>query len=472
MVPKVILGTVPRTDRWYKGRDKFGLTGNELLSHVWMPGLTGAGKTSLLVSWVIQLFKQGIGCTIIDPSGKAVEDILAHLIQAGFYKTNPNAYDEVLWIEPGDSPPYFPLDPLHQPFLSESQTIKFVLEAMHRIWPALAENAPMFDRVMQHSLRLLMDNKADFTQMIKIFNMSKSERKPYIAKITDDQTVDFWERLWNETSIHDHLTYMGTAATRFDLLMLSEAFRYSFGQVGQNVLNPRTAMDQSKLVLIPLHKLDHYTKPFFGSLFSHQYEVAVTTRAPRTDLPPHFLFMDEFWQFVSKSGQSIAEMLTSSRQWGLFAVMAHQDIAQISAHEQLIGAMQNAAVCVGFKHGDQDAEVNARRFGDFGAYADPNQTPLKPIGAGGTATDHYSTVATHLKTLPDFHALVRYKERPAIEIETLKPPKIDVAQDQIDLVKKEYLRRYATPRDQINQPAPPSGGGGTPPNPKPPRVKT
>jgi hypothetical protein len=88
-------------------------------------------------------------------------------------------------------------------------------------------------------------------------------------------------------------------------------------------------------------------------------ESAALSRADnRTARIPHHLMIDEFSQFMAQSEQSLTRMLSETRKYGLFCVMAHQNWTQAS--ERLKGALQNVGIEMIMKSGRMDAEYSAR----------------------------------------------------------------------------------------------------------------
>src|SRR4051795_7495432 len=91
-------------------------------------------------------------------------------------------------------------------------------------------------------------------------------------------------------------------------------------------------------------------------------ESAALSRADNlTNRVPHHLVIDEFSQFMAQSETSLTRMLSETRKYGLFCVMAHQNWTQAS--ERLKGALQNVGIEMILKSGRMDAEYSARILG-------------------------------------------------------------------------------------------------------------
>jgi DNA helicase HerA-like ATPase len=59
------------------GRNKqvFGIKDEDRLSHLYVVGATGSGKTSLLKSMAIEDAKRGLGVLVLDPHGDLASDL-------------------------------------------------------------------------------------------------------------------------------------------------------------------------------------------------------------------------------------------------------------------------------------------------------------------------------------------------------------------------------------------------------------
>jgi hypothetical protein len=91
-------------------------------------------------------------------------------------------------------------------------------------------------------------------------------------------------------------------------------------------------------------------------------ESAALARADNTgERVPHHLMIDEFSQFMAQSETSLTRMLSETRKYQLFCVMAHQNWSQVS--ERLKGALQNVGIEVILKAGRMDAEYSAKVLG-------------------------------------------------------------------------------------------------------------
>ena len=461
---QITLGTVPNSRRLLRRLKRVIIEGEQVKTHKHVIGLSGFGKSKLLESLWLQHFYQGQGVTLIDPHGTSSEYILAALVSSGFYKSNPNAYQKVVWIHFEEGDFYPPLDVTAFPFLTPNETVKFVMEAMHRLWPILSGNAAMFDMVIQHSIRLILANGLPLPELPYIYTMSKDERKHLLLNCDNPLTVNFWTKQWEPLQPRDQITFGGAAPRRADLLSQSEILKWSLGTTGKVIINPRQVMDQATCVLIDLGSIkEKETKKFLGCLFTTAYESAVESRAPRMDMRSHYLLIDEAASFMAQSGEAFEEMLASTRKFGLFVTLAHQTYSQMDQYAKLSGSLQNVGVKVAFQLGKDDAPIMARGVEDF----DPQLVKKEAASPTGqpifaSAQEQYEKAATFLKNLPPRHAVVRIGNQIPTLMETLPMPTPTAHQSEIDFVKSEYVRRYYVPKELIHLPHEQPWNGGRP----------
>src|SRR5712692_1651637 len=80
-IPHIVLGT-----NCALPTQQFVLSGSPLAKHKLISGITGSGKSRLIASMCVQLLREGIPFSLIDPHEDLGKGILETLIATGFYK--------------------------------------------------------------------------------------------------------------------------------------------------------------------------------------------------------------------------------------------------------------------------------------------------------------------------------------------------------------------------------------------------
>ncbi|MCC6236794.1 MAG: ATP-binding protein [Dehalococcoidia bacterium] len=358
--PRLDLGThgaafFPRT---------LALGAEHVAAHKHVIGLTGQGKSKFLASMFVQLVRQGVGCTLIDPHADLATDILALLHDDGLFSRSTFA-DRLLYVDFARRDRFLPFNVLSQPY-DDHTAARNVVEACKRAWPALADgSAPQFENILLAGALVLIQNQLPLTALPRLLT-DKLHRDSLLERVSDEAVVDFFRGRFDHWG-RDAPLMIESTLRRVFLLSFSPSLRHSLGQ-RENALNFRALMDQGVSVIFNLGGLDEDTQRLLGSLVTVGYEVAALSRAdtPLAQRRPHHLFIDEFSQFSAQSEEAFARVLSLARKYGLFLTLAHQTWSQVN--RRLQGALQNA-VEVAFKLGRSDAEWAAPRFGRFDPYA-------------------------------------------------------------------------------------------------------
>ena len=101
-------------------------------------------------------------------------------------------------------------------------------------------------------------------------------------------------------------------------------------------------MDRGVSLLINLALPEQEAGRLLGCLLTVAAEQAALCRGelPENDRGrAYWLFLDEFVNFTAQSEQQLSTMLSQTRKFGLFVVLANQTWSQTSAHLQ--GSLQN-----------------------------------------------------------------------------------------------------------------------------------
>jgi len=164
--------------------------------------------------------------------------------------------------------------------------------------------------------------------------------------------------------------------------------------------------------------------------------------------PTHHLLLDEFSQFTAQSETALTRMLSETRKYGLFCVMAHQNWSQ--ADERLRGALQNAGLEFIFKAGRLDAEYSARLLG----WVDPMSIKHQVDDEEGGKRTHpayfplqeqWEKYIQEIQFLEVGHAFVRLPNDSVRKIHTPTLPTLRIPKGALEEVKQEYLHRYFEP---------------------------
>jgi Helicase HerA, central domain/TraM recognition site of TraD and TraG len=412
-------------------------------------GKTGSGKSYFLAGLFLSLHEAGLPVTLVDPHGDLASLVLMHLVQTGAYN-DPEQYERLIYLDiptAAAQKRYLPFNFLEQPY-DEHAIAELVSDACKRAWPELAHGAPTFENILKHSVVALVQNNLPLTALADLLT-DTSYRNRLLEQVTDPQVVRFFQKrmdLWGIAAPQ----MKESTLNRADLLTLTPLLRYSLGH-RKNTLNFREILDSGRSVIINLAFPYPDARRLFGCLLTVGMESAALARA-NTDMafrgPTHHLILDEFSQFTAQSEESLTRMLSETRKYGLFCVMAHQTWSQ--ANERLQGALQNVGLEVIFKAGRTDAEYSARLLG----WVDP--MAVKHHVADETAEhrthpaffplqEQWERHIQQIQYLKQGQAFVRLPNDTVRKVRTRTLPSLTIRREELLEVKEEYLRRYFEP---------------------------
>ncbi|KPI32439.1 hypothetical protein OV450_6947 [Actinobacteria bacterium OV450] len=238
-----------------------------------------------------------------------------------------------------------------------------VTEAARRAWPELAHGAPTFENILKHSVVALREAGLPLTRLSDLLTDVEYRHRLLETRIRDPQVIRFFRLRMDQWGREAPLMKESTL-NRADLLTLSPVLRYALGHK-DNVLDFRRLIDSGTSLIVNLAIASPDVRRLFGCLLTVGMETAALSRAnlraATAARTPHVLMLDEFSQFMAQSEESLTRMLSETRKYKLFCVMAHQNWSQAS--DRLRGALQNVGMEVVLKAGRPDAEHSARLFG-------------------------------------------------------------------------------------------------------------
>jgi hypothetical protein len=410
-------------------------------------GKTGSGKSYFLAGLFLSMHQAGMPATLIDPHGDLAELVLSHLVQRGVYN-DPEAYDRLVYLDlpqAASTGRYLPFNYLSQPY-DDHAMAELVAEAARRAWPELATGAPTFENILKHSVIALRQNREPLTKLADLL-VDKDYREGLLHNVTDEQVVRFFHMRMDQWG-RDEAHMKESTLNRADLLTLSPVLRHSLG-AAENRLSFRGLIDSGRSLIVNLSLPHPDARRLFGCLLTVGMESAALSRADnRSERTPHHLIIDEFSQFMAQSETALTRMLSETRKYQLFCVMAHQNWSQAS--ERLKGALQNVGIEAILKSGRMDAEYSAKILGS-----------VNPMEVKHVVEDEQAEERTHPNylSLPEqweYHvqqiqrlrvgeAFIRLMDDTVHKLRTPTLPPLTVSRHKLQAVRDQYLTRYFAP---------------------------
>jgi hypothetical protein len=442
--PRILLGT---KQLFYFLARKLHITRQQAHAHMHVLGKTGSGKSYFLAGLFLSMYKAGMPATLIDPHGDLAEMVLSHLIQRGAFQ-DPQTYEKLVYLDipaAAATGRYLPFNYLEQPY-DDHAMAQLIAEACRRAWPELATGAPTFENILKHSVIALRQNNQPLTKLADLL-VDRDFREQLLQNVTDEQVVRFFHQRMDNWG-RDEAHMKESTLNRADLLTLSPVLRYSLG-AAKNRLSFRQLIDSGRSLIVNFAIPDADARRLFGCLLTVGMESAALSRADNlSERTPHHLIIDEFSQFMAQSETALTRMLSETRKYQLFCVMAHQNWSQAS--ERLKGALQNVGIEAILKAGRMDAEYSARVMG-----------AVNPMEVKHLVDDEHAEERTHpnyfslpeqweyqvqqIQNLGVGEALIRLMDDSVHKLRTPTLPPVTISKHQLQTVRDQYLTRYFAP---------------------------
>jgi hypothetical protein len=425
-------------------------------SHWHIIGKSGSGKSFFLANLFLLLYQRGFPVTLIDPHGDLAKLVLSHLVAAGVYR-DPHAFERIIFLDLPQAERqglFMPFNVLKQD-APEDAIASNVKEAFHRAWPELAQGAATFDTLLPDSIMLLLHNHYPITSIHRLL-VNEAFREQLLAHEQDVDLVASFRDVYDKLRKPDQVSYAGSVLRRARQLTQLQVLKYGLGQQDM-ALNFRRIIDQNQSVIVNLALHNPDARRLFGCFLTVGAEQGALSRsalAAHDRTNTHHLLIDEFSEFTAQGEEALTTMLSQTRKFGLFLVMAHQNWSQTSS--RLRGAMQNVGVEVVFEVGREDAEYTARMIGRV----DPKQ--IKHTIKDETLVDRTHPIfdsvgeqregfTQHLQDLKPRSFMLKVRGKPVKQGQTLDVSEPRLAADELAMVQQEYFRRYFTPQPLIEQ---------------------
>jgi hypothetical protein len=333
------------------------------LRHLYLIGKSGVGKSFLLANMAIQDVLAGNGICVLDPHGDLIDDILLRI--------PPERAQDVILFSPADTARPMSLNLLEfDPRYPEQKS--FVINEMIGIFDKLydlkATGGPIFEQYMRNAMLLIMSHPESGCTLMEIPKvLSDAEFRRMKLRFCNDPTVvDFWvkeaEKAGGDAALANVVPYITSKLTSF---ISNDMMRPIIGQP-QSSFNLRQVMDEKKILLVNLPKglVGELNAYLLGMILVGKILMSALSRAdmPRNERNNFYLYIDEFQNFTT---QSITQVLSEARKYGLGLTLAHQYIGQLTKgndHAIKDAVFGNVGTTISFKVGPEDAEFLAKLY--------------------------------------------------------------------------------------------------------------
>ncbi len=347
----------------------FGIKQADRLSHIYVIGKTGVGKTTLLETLISQDIAAGRGCALIDPHGDFVERLIA--------RVPVNRQADLIYFDVTNPKQPYGYNPLMR-VRSELRPLvaSGLMDVLKKMWDD-AWGVRM-EHILRNTVLALLDQPKAILPDVLSMIADKAFRYQAIKQIENAQVRKFWQTEFPKYSYRYQADGIAPIQNKIGAFLADpRLLRILTRPDGQ--LRLRSLMDDSKILLVNLSKgiLGEDSSSLFGGMIVTSLGLAAFSRAniSQGDRRSFHVYVDEFQNFTTLS---LANMLSELRKFGVGCVLAHQYLQQLDPdiREAVIG---NAGTLISFRLGASDAWFIARELEPIFSHVDLLSLPNRDI---------------------------------------------------------------------------------------------
>jgi DNA helicase HerA-like ATPase len=326
------------------------------LSHTYVIGASGTGKSTLLESLITQDIANGAGLALIDPHGDLVESILARI--------PADRVNDVVLFDPADPAWVVGWNILAARSETEKQMLASDLVA---VWKRLSTSwGDQMSAVLGNAVLAFLESSIGGTLVdLRKFLLDDKFRAAFLDTVADNHIRSFWKE---EYALLVGRNPQAPILTRLDMLLRSRLVREAVVE-RERPLDFRAIVDGRKILLAKLAQgaIGEENASLLGSLLvSKLHQTALSRQdAVESAREPFFLYIDEFHNTATPS---MASLFSGVRKYKLALCVAHQDLYQLhtTAPELERSILANAHTRIAFRLSEDDARRVERGMGEFG----------------------------------------------------------------------------------------------------------
>lgn len=397
--------------------------------HIYMPGKTRFGKSTLMFWMALQDIKNGQGVCVMDAKGDLIDKLLKAIPK--------KRVDDAIFLSL-DSP--IALD--FMSYRGEREKEALIGELQFLLTKSVeVQHAPLMNANIKDVLYTILnynenpktkpERRATFLDIYH-FLETETRQKEILAGLTDRDLVNRWKSPKGEIMPHVERSRITSRMTPF---VRSVSLQRIFG-APEPKLNIEQAFKDQRILLVSLGTDE--IQSMYGTLLISKIKQAANRQAklPEHDRIPFFLYCDEFQEFQTSD---FDKMLSLAGGYGLCLTLAHQFVAQLEPRI-LASIKGNVSTFICFRLGAESANALREEIPPMETEQVWKRDPMTNEMQWHTRPLNFD--AATLTRLPKFRVLYRAADGTAKFCTTRKPP-IFKNDGYAEYIKKRTVEKYA-----------------------------
>lgn len=315
--------------------------------HINLEGMSGVGKSTLLVNLFIEHLRQGHGGLFLDPHGDTADQI-ARLIPK-------NRMRDFIWIDPDAThvPPFNPL------YFTTPDELELGKQSLFTILKSLAGSAwgDESARVIVNAIDAVCEYFEQPTPVHVLRFLADDEFRARILKESKNPFLRFFKEQYDDklreseqmSKFSPPINKVGKLMRPSILPIIGTAKSLDFLDI----------MNKNRIVVCRFSKgrLGVEIAQILGSLVVSMISIAALKREKQRKRPPFMLVADEVHNFTH--GGRFGTLLAEARKYGIALVTASQGMYQLPFAKDLFS---NCPTQIAFNVSGEDAEAIAKNW--------------------------------------------------------------------------------------------------------------
>ncbi len=329
------------------------LSGLERLRGLYIIGIPGTGKSTLLESLILQDIEQGLGVCLVEPHGDLTQSVLSRIPK--------RREEDVIYLDLMELDLPFGLnlfdcnDPTN---IAEIEFTKsFVMHVFQKLLGA-GEQTPQLNRLLRNITYTLLSNPGTTFLEIPSLLLDKTVRENLVVNVRNRHVRQFWEDFYEKIPERNRHEFTNSILNRVDVFAASPLLQTIVGQ-GRTTMDFRRIMDEGKILLVQLPPRVEDVANLIGSVIVGKFLDAAYSRKDllENERRQFHLYADEFQRFAV---QDFATFFIEARKFGVGLTVAHQERGDLDRDNRR--ATLGVANIVVFQVTPEDAEELAGKF--------------------------------------------------------------------------------------------------------------
>lgn len=325
------------------------LSAKNNLQHLHVCGPTGSGKSVVLENLILSDSENGQGMVVIDPKFSLIESIVQKIPEH-------RLRDVVIWDLSSNKP--LGINVLsYVDDKSPELVAETVLTSLRGLFPDFGVYT---EELLTCGLLTLARNKNMTLLHLPLLFTNSEFRHRLTSKLDDMYLTSFWANFEAQPE-KERKSQIAPLTRRLNILLMRSSLRGVLGQANSK-FDLSQIFTENKILLVPLNSglVGNTVAELCASLLINSIWNLALRRAelPEAKRQPVMLYIDEFQNYVKRSGSNFSEILAMARGLGLAFICAHQHLEQLDK-ELRESVLSNTKSKIIFSPSKTDAKVFA-----------------------------------------------------------------------------------------------------------------